>query len=267
MCIGFSRKPMTETKCREIRRIYQDLGEIEASLSDPVPNGDLAQEILDFLAMAAGLKPVLLLGRGLDLPQWVAAASGLAAESGFQIVEGPYWDATPFGKFPGWYRDYTVSQLAPFKAAYVCSSDETANEIASINGSGGRLAMSVEARLLGYPVCCVVAHYDRAVHYHQGIFAILTRLAHGDEAQVKTLLRSGAALAPKTQGEIKNMEAAFDVHPAPFGSWNQCLHCARNDDSPSADLSRKYRVLAETTGPELTRLLDSSAAPPRYLRR
>jgi hypothetical protein len=246
---------MTETKNSEIGWICRHLRDIGNSLSGTVDTGDLAQEILDFLAMAAGLKPVFLLGRGLESPQWVADVTGLAADAGFQVVKGPFWDATPFGKFPDWYKEHTVAQLEPFRATYVCSSRETARELGSINDSGGRLSMSAEARLLGYPVCCVVAHYDRAVRYHQAIFAILRRLAGGDEAQMRELLRGAAALVPNTQGEIAHMEAAFDLRPAPYGSWNQCPHCARNDDSPSAKLSEQYKDLAETTDPELVQNL------------
>ena len=241
---------MTETKCRKIRRIYRNLRDIEGSLAECINSAELAQEILDFLAMAAGLKPVCLLGPGLESPHWVAGATELARGLDLYVVQGPFWDATPFGKFPDWYRDYTVVQLAPFRAAYVCSSDVTAHEIELVNAGGGRLSMSAEARLLGYPVCCVVAHYDRAVRYHRAIFSILRRLAGGDEGRMQELLSGGAALAPRTQEEIEDMEAAFDLQPASFGSWNKCPHCAHADDSPSADLSRKYRALAESVDPE-----------------
>jgi hypothetical protein len=246
---------MTETKSPDIGRIYQNLRIIEGSLGGTVPAGDLAQEILDFLAMASGLKPALLLGRGLDSPEWLASTTALAAEFEFHVVEGPFWDATPFGKFPDWYRDHALTQLAPFHASYVCTSHETAQEIGTINEAGGRLSMSTEARLLGYPVCCVVAHYDRAVRYHQAIFSILRRLSGGDDARMQALLRGGAALTPKTQAEIAHMAAAFDLQPAPFGSWNQCPHCARNAASPSADLSHKYKALAEATDAEWFRTL------------
>ena len=246
---------MIETKIPEIRPFYEKLREIGDSLADTVDTGDLAQEILDFLAMAAGLKPVCLLGRGLDSSRWVAGAAGLAEAFGFLVVQGPFWDATPFGKFPGWYRDHTLAQLAPLRAMYVCSSRETAQEIKLINDADGRLSVGTEARLLGYPECCVVAHYDRVGRYHLAILSILKRLAGGDEAQMQTLLRSDNALLPMTQREIAHMEAALDLQPVSFGSWNQCPHCARNDDSPSAELSRQYSSLAETIDPELCQKL------------
>jgi hypothetical protein len=246
---------MTETKCREIGRIYRKLRDIEDALSEPVQTAGLAQEILDFLAMAAGLKPVFLLGRGLDAPQWITGVAELAAELGFHAVQGPFWDATPLDEFPAWYRDHTVVQLAPYRAVYVCAAGDTAREIATVNAAGGRLSMTTEARLLGYPDCCVVAHYDRAVRYHRAIVSILRRLAGDDQARMQALLRGDAGLAPETPREIDLMEAAFDLKPAIFGSWNQCPSCALHDDSPSADLSRKYISLAETINPELCQKL------------
>jgi len=239
----------------QIRQIWQRLRDAKTSLAGVVPAPELTQEALDFLAMAAGLKPVFLAGRGLDVPAWLAAIGDLARDHGFPAVAGPLWDATPFGKFPGWYRDDAQARLAPLRAVYVCASEETAQEVEKISTAGGRLSMTAEARLLGYPDCCVVAHYDRAVRYHRAIFSILRRLAGGDEARMQALLGGGAALAPKTEREIADMEAAFELHPAPFGSWNQCPHCARNDTSPSAKLSRRYQSLAETIAPDLWREL------------
>ena len=128
-------------------------------------------------------------------------------------------------------------------------------EINAINEAGGRLSMSTEARLLGYPECCVAAHYDSAGRYHQAILSIVKRLAGGDRTQMQALLRSGVPLFPKTPRESANMEALFLLDPASFGSWNQCQSCAEDDHSPSAKLSEKYRALAETTDVELLRTL------------
>lgn len=235
--------------------LYWRLKKTAESLGDLTSNGELAQEVLDFLAMATGLKPVCLLGRGLDAPEWIDAASDLARETGFHVLVGPFWDATPFGKFPSWYRDHTAAQLAPFTATYICSSRDTADDIAAINEAGGRLSMTVEARLLGYPECCVVAHYDRTVRYHQALLSILKRLSGGDDSQMQILLNGRAALAPQSSEEISLMETAFDINPAPYGSWNRCPHCARNDPSPSSTLSEKYRALAEEIDPDLRRTL------------
>jgi len=246
---------MTKIDTLKTEPLYRKLEALGGGLAGPVDRGEVAQEILDFLAMAARLKPVCLLGRGLDVPDWIAGAADVALGAGFQVIEGPFWDATPFGKFPDWYRDHTLAQFVPYTAIYICADRETAGQIGAINDAGGRLAMTEEARLLGYPDCCVVAHYDRANRYHQAIMAILTRLTGGDERHMQTLFRGGAALAPTTKEEIALMEAAFDFHPAPFGSWNQCPPCARKGDSPSAKLSEQYKALAESIDPDLSRAL------------
>lgn len=253
---------MIEMKNPETGRLYEALKLLEAKLAGTIDREELAQEILDFLAMAVGLKPVLLLGRGLDSPRWVDCAAGLAAEFGFQVVEGLFWDATPFGEFPDWYRAHTMTVLAPFRATYVCSSTELAEEIESINDAGGRLSMRAEARLLGYPECCVAAHYDRAGRYHQAILSILKRLAGGDSARMQALLRSGVPLLPKTPRESANMEGMFLLDPASFGSWNQCRSCAEDNHSPSAKLSKKYRALAEAIDLDLSPFKQGAAGSP-----
>lgn len=237
---------MIVTKNPEIGPIYKGLRRIQGALPGSIDQGHFAPEILDFLAMVAGLKPVCLLGRGGEPPQWIAAVAELAEKAGFRVIPGPLWDATPYGKFPDWYKDHTVAQLAPFTALYVCSSQDTVDEIAAVNRAGGRLSMSAEASLLGYPECCVVAHYDRAVRYHQAILAILRRLAGGRDDQMKALLRGGTELVPETPGEIAHMEAAFRIIPASYGSWNQCPYCVANDTGRSMALSRQYKSLAAT---------------------
>ena len=246
---------MTKIKRPETEILYQDLKDIGASQDESAHEDDLAQEILDFLAMAAGFKPVFLLGRGMDAPGWLLGVANVASEAGFRVIEGPYWDATPFGKFPDWYKDQTQAQLAPFTATYISADRETADQIDAIKDADGRLSITLEAQLLGYPDCCVAVHYDRAVQYHQAIFSILKRHAGGDDAQMQALLRGGATLGPATPEEIAHMEVAFDLNPAPFGSWNQCQHCARHNDSPSAKLSEQYKNLAETTDLDLLRTL------------
>jgi hypothetical protein len=242
----------------DLRGIYRKLSDLAVSLAENADSDDVPQEILDFLAMASGLKPVLLLGRG-TAPQWVEGAAGIARDFGFHVGEGPLWDATPFGKFPGWYRDHALAQLAPLSAVYVCADADVAREVEAVNAGGGRLPMTAEARLLGYPDCCVVAHYDRAVRYHQAIYAILRRLGEGDAERMQALLQGGAAMAPRTPFEISHMAAAFDLHPAPFGSWNRCPYCARHDDSPSAELSRRYESLAREIDPVFAQRLARGA--------
>src|SRR5947209_1611537 len=65
------------------------------------------QEMLDFLALRAGIKPVFLLGRGFDDPQWIEGALEISRKAGLHIVEGPMWDAqTDDEGLPRWFRDH-----------------------------------------------------------------------------------------------------------------------------------------------------------------
>lgn len=79
---------------------------------------------------------------------------------------------------------------------------------------------------------------------------------------MQALLQGGAALAPKTDGEIAHMKAAFALRPAPFGSWNRCPHCAGQENSASATLSRKYRTLAENIDSDWFRRIAANSVPP-----
>ena len=50
-----------------------------------------AQEALDFLSMAAGEKPVMLLGRGYNEQNWIKGVLQIASDAKLQIIEGPFW--------------------------------------------------------------------------------------------------------------------------------------------------------------------------------
>jgi hypothetical protein len=55
----------------------------------------VSQETLDFLAVIAGLKPVYLLGRGFDDPQWVRRVINIANKLDLHIIKGTEWNARP----------------------------------------------------------------------------------------------------------------------------------------------------------------------------
>ncbi len=64
----------------------------------------LSQEMLDFLAMLAGLKHVFLLGRGFDDHEWINGLLGLARQMKLHVIAGPNWHAVPeHAGLPGWY--------------------------------------------------------------------------------------------------------------------------------------------------------------------
>lgn len=231
-----------------------------AGRADPA---EIAQEILDFLAMMAGLKPVFVMGRGIDGPGWQGAIRALADDAGLTAIEGPLWDATPWQSsiggivLPEWYADHSRTELAGLTAIAICRTKSIAAAIESVNSAGGQLTMAEEARLLGYPPCCVKAHYERALRYHRATLSMLRRLGKGDPAKMRALLTGGANRTPVTDDEIVDLDAAFAIDPAPFGSWNLCMRCASAEGKPSSALSARYRKLALAIAPALVKTLET----------
>lgn len=244
-------------------RLKKALTRLEAAASGLAGRADppeIAQEILDFLAMMAGLKPVFMMGRGIDGPGWQGAIRALAADAGLTAIEGPLWDATPWQSsigeivLPHWYADHSRTELAGLTAIAICRTKSIAAAIDSVNSAGGQLTMAEEARLLGYPPCCVKAHYERALRYHRATLSMLRRLGKGDPAKMRALLTGGANRTPVTDDEIVDLDTAFAIDPAPFGSWNRCSHCADGPTSPSNGLSKQYRKLAFSVSADFVRM-------------
>ncbi len=202
--------------------------------------GELVAEIHDFLAMLDGIKPVFLHGRGVAPKHWIENVLKIATNPELYIVEGPFWDATAYGEFPEWYADHCRAELQPYRAWYICKDPSIAEDVQKINAANGRLSMTEEASLLGYPECCVTAHYERARRYHRGSLAILKRLAKSDETKMRDLFFGGANLAPVTPQEINDFDEAFEIHEPAFGSWNLCRACAKETNRTSMELVHQY---------------------------
>lgn len=233
---------------------YRRLGGVARTLGGSLDAAAAGQEILDFLAMLDGLKPVALIGRGLDQARWVAGVLGVAKSLDLAIVEGPYWAARPPPEaLPGWYADHVAARMKAGRGWTITASGAVAGELRALGGASPDIA--TEARLLGYPVCCVRAHYDRADAWARLTLAVLARRAGGDAAAMRALLRDGAAIEPEGAEECALHAKATGFVPCGFTSWNQCAACAAEPDSPSAVLSARYRALADATDPQLAALL------------
>ncbi len=234
----------------QLRTVFLNLKTASAPIAGDIIDADIRLDILDFMAMLDGIKPVFVLGRGLDNLHWVSSVLEIARSLDLDIQHGPLWDATPFSEFPVWYSEYYRDLLKPFRAHYIFNDPQLTNAVLSISDTDGRLSITEEARLLGYPICCVMAHYDRSVRYHRATLAMLKRLGGGDEGYMRSLLVGNAALSPQTEAEIANLESALEITPTRYGSWNLCRTCARSNVSPSSDLSNLYYKLATRVDPE-----------------
>lgn len=228
----------------QLRGTLRKLSALAGSPSDDHDRGTAAQEALDYLAMLVGIKPVFLLGRGFNDPDWIDGVRTLAKTQKLQIIEGPYWDACVGAETsPGWYLEYLKAAFAGKTAWYICRSRAAAEEVSAINETG-RPTVEQEARLLGYPECCVTAHYERNLVYQKLWLDILARAADNDEDRMRRMLGEGAALQPETEDERQRLEAAMAVDPCPFTSINMCARCAGEQDSPARLLSGRYAELA-----------------------
>ena len=242
-----------------LRNTLKKLGAVGRAVGDAHDRATAAQEALDFLAMLAGMKPVLMLGRGLDDPQWIKGALQIAVDLKLHVVEGPYWDADPApAGLPGWYVEHTRQAFAGFRAHYVCKARSIADEVAALCELG-TLSIEDEARLLGYPPCCVRAHYARNLDYRLAWLAILEREAGGDEDEMRRLLADGAPLAPANDAERDRLSMAMTVHAAPFTSINMCETCRESGDGPARLASRRHAALARALDPGLARELATAS--------
>jgi len=207
-----------------------------------------AQEALDLLAVMAGIKPVMLLGRGYNEPTWIKAVLQAAVDAGLKVVEGPFWDASADAgagaDLPDWFLDHSRHAIASHRAWYICRAKAVADEVARICETAA-ITVGEEARLLDYPECCVRAHYAAAADYQRIWLDLLRRKAGGDDAKARELLAAGAALDPETDDDRARLEAAMASTPAPFTSINMCAGCVvAGRDSPAMRRSAAYRALA-----------------------
>ena len=207
--------------------------------------GTAGQEAIDFVAMMAGLKPVYVSGRGFDEEGWHAAVLELAASNGLYVVAGAYWEPErPPSDLPDWFVERVRKGLDEGRAHYVAKARAPAEEVKSLAESG-RPTMEQEARLLGFPLCCVEAHYATAAAFESATFEILSRRADGDETEMKRLAEGPEPVVPESDEERAMLAMAVSVRPARNTSLNMCEKCAADPDSPGARLSATYGELVD----------------------
>ena len=230
-------KPVLRSTLKKLRALPLDRANHPNLMMAP-------QEMLDFLAMRAGLKPVHLLGRGFDDREWIDGALAMARKAGLHVIEGPIWNAKPPEEaFPIWYRDHLKAIEPVENVYYVCRAEGTAEAVERSFGNPP-ISMDEEAQLLGYPPCCVRAHYDRAALLDRTFYKMLERTANGNVEEMQRLIREDAALKAETPDEESALKEATEFTPAPFTSFHMCSACAADPSGPAGQLSKKYEALA-----------------------
>jgi hypothetical protein len=256
---GTPKKPRLANKSK-LRNTLRKLDAVRRTAIEQVDRGEAAQEALDFLALLAGLKPVYLLGRGIADPPWIRGVLQIAIDQGLYVVEGPYWDAgRNDSDLPDWFRDHGASAFGELRAHYICRARAMADEIEAICAAGGP-TLAQEARLLGYPDCCVAGHYARNLAYQRLWLEMLSEQCGGDEAEMRRKLADSTPLDPPSDDMRQRLMAAMRVDPAPFTSINMCDSCRDGPDSPARRLSAQYRDLAGAIDPGLENELKTAMA-------
>jgi hypothetical protein len=210
------------------------------------------QDGLDLLAVAAGLKPVCLLGRGDIDADWLAAARGIAADLGLETRDGVGWlPAAPHDALPRWYRDATAARLRRAPVVYLYDDPRVGARIAALAAEGalgGRVTAPDEAALLGYPVCCVTEHHIKTLALEQLTIALLGRIAGEDIERLQRLVAAGVTPTPREPDEWRRFQAVTAIDPEPFTSINRCAGCAADPDGPAGRIGRAFRALAAELG-------------------
>ena len=235
---------MTPGDTPRLRNALRKLHAAPIDWTDPYAAATAGQEALDVVALLAGLKPVYVLGRGFADPGWRDHVLGLAAAWRLHVREGPYWVAAPPpADLPGWFAEIADARLRAGRAHYLARTRAAAAAVAAACASG-RPSIAEEARLLGFPECCVADHYAGAAAYLRASFAILRLRTGGDEAEMRRLAAGDAPLALETEDERALLAAAATVRPARHTSLNMCAGCAATEASPARLLAARYAALA-----------------------
>ena len=220
------------------------------------------QEILDFLAMLGGLKPVYVLGRGFDDPRWIRGIRELSVDLGLFVLDGLPWEPpVAEGPLPLWYREYLHRLEFQRVVSYIARLEPVAEEVFPLSQSG-YVTEAEEARLLGYPECCVRGYHATLRKINEAEYGIALRDSGGDPENLRARLKEGFVIEARDEEEARALEPNWSL--APFTSVFLCESCQAMEESPGRRLSdRMSRFLAKIDPPLhgiLTRIIAESPA-------
>jgi hypothetical protein len=216
-----------------------------AARVEPDQRASATQDGLDLLAVAAGLKPVGVLGCDDNWGDWPVGAAAVAYELdlGFQ-PDARWYPARDdrHGSLPDWYVAAVAARRASQNALYVWRDPALEDRVRQACARG-RVTVAEEAALLGYPECCVAQHHAQALALEDLNIAAIVRQARDDEARHR-LAAAGIVPLPRSPEAWREVEATLAIAPEPDTSINRCAACVADPDGPAGRLGRRYRELA-----------------------
>jgi len=220
------------------------LAELAARV-EPDQRAAATQDGLDLLAVAAGLKPVGVLGCDDDRGDWPLGAAAVAYELDLGFQPDALWyparDARQAG-LPNWYVTAVAARRASQNALYVWRDPALEARVRQACARG-RVTVAEEAALLGYPECCVAQHHAQALALEDLSIAAIVRQVPDDDARHR-LAAAGIVPLPHSPEEWRELDALRAIAPEPATSINRCAACVADPDGPAGQLGRRYRELA-----------------------
>ncbi len=234
-----------------LRNALKKLRRIPFNREDPYNLATAPVEMLEFLAMISGLKPVVLIGRGFDDQNWIRGVQDLAEDMHLHVIEGPKWEAIPeYSGLPNWFALIDQKKLSENSVVYISKSKSISKCVRRIVDARS-ITIEEESAILGYPTCCVKDHYYKAERMNRGFNLMLERLSSGDKSEMMRLVREDVPMSPETDEEIECMREATRTVVAPYTSIVMCPSCEDDQDSPARIVSKNYKILADSIDPRL----------------
>lgn len=198
------------------------------------------QDGLDLLGTLAGVKPACLLYANCS---WAEPMAGLARSLGLERLDFATQYPARFSEaLPTWYLEALDG-----RSVLLLPRDRLGGALAVT--ASRFIAPGAEARLLGYPECCVRAHQEQSLAFANFWVELAQRFAGGDETRLSELARSGWLPSPRDDGERNRMLDALAADIEPMTSINRCPACrAGGAQSAAAREGGALRAVAESSG-------------------
>lgn len=205
-----------------------------------------AQDLLDVLAVEAGLKPAAIIGFGYPIDDAVDKIIAQTEARGMATGLSHPWRATCDAEdLPSWYADTLARLYASTPIHIVAATPAIQDALVKRNPP---LSAQQESTILGYPICCVTEYHRRRHTYHVLTLGMLARQVDGNEDRMKRLVQSGVQMSPKGETETTALLQATRTVFAPCTSISMCDACSVDTNSPAMRLSTRFRVLAKESG-------------------
>jgi hypothetical protein len=200
--------------------------------------GSDGQDVLDALAVAAGLKPAAVvatpaIGRH-------AMAFGLRS-----IPCRPWASAAALAGVPAWYGQAAASVR---RATPLVAVAKGAGVLAPLAAGREVLDEAEEAGLLGYPSCCVAAHAGWRGALDRLLARLALEAAGGSETRAARLVGAGWVPAPRVEADEAALSRLAGGECLAFTSILPCPACAEDPASPARAIARAMEGLALEAG-------------------